>query len=250
MRIATWNMQGNTYDNVFSSFNEAKARMYHNNIDVFCLQEIGNIFSVLNQGEAWERLDDLSPNFYLLRNYEIHTQSRSMRVNIYYICFGDSNLRCSMAIMVKSELDTINPAYIPYNDNVRPVFGVLLNDNTAIYNIHAPSGTPYFAATVLKNTLEQIGLLKTGYEISRTFLLGDFNCQPGFLVNKNIIFENQVFCHLDQNNYPSATQRSGNCLDFGVTLEPGRYNVKPEIEQNAAFSDHIQVTFEIIEDRG
>lgn len=229
MKIATWNMQGNAYNYDCSTLSEVKSRMLNENIDVFCLQEAGNFFNLISS-EKWSKIYP-EYDFYVARNIQIGTTSRGIPVNIYYVAFGTVNMRCSMAILVKSELDAGNPAIIYVDSNLRPVIGVLLNSNEAVYNIHAPSGNPSFAASITECFAKEILKLKDKYQIGNIVLTGDFNCPPEEMAKKGILKQNIFY-------YPDATHNSGSCLDYCIaSVQPCMY-----INTNAAFSDHRQVT--------
>ena len=232
MRIATWNMQGNAYNGDCSTLTEVKARMIREDIDVFCLQESGNFFGSIS-AECWNRIFP-EYEFYVARNMQIGTSSRGILVNVYYVAYGKENLRCSMAIIVKSELDTGKAAITYINPNLRPVIGVLLNDNTAVYNIHAPSGNHNFAASVTYCFLQEIQDFKLKYNIDNYVLIGDFNCPPD-VMKKNVTYANKTH-YADE-----ATQNSGACLDYCIA------SISPQnmyINKNAAFSDHRQVVMD------
>lgn len=241
MKVSTWNIQGNAYAETCSTFAEAKARMLKENIDVFCLQEVGPLLKF--RGYDWTKLDYRFPDFYCAYNVPIGTQSRGKKINIYYVEFGKVNFRCSMAILVNSEMDSGNWAYINplINCDIRPVIGILLKNNVGIYNIHAPSGNDKFAKHIIDNTIIEINRLKQGYNIGNVLLIGDFNCSPLlFSTNELALFQMKTYYNVDNNNV-LPTQRSGNCLDYCISSD-APYNMA--ISNNGAFSDHSQVSFE------
>ena len=236
MKISTWNLQGNGYNGMCSTVAEAKTRMRNEEIDVFCLQETG-----FYENEQSEVLFS-NNNFTLSRNLVVGTNDRGFKVNRYSLKYGTSNFRCCMAILVRAELDKIQPALIPMGSS-RDVFGVLLKNGVAVYNIHAPSGNPEFAKSYFLAALREIDRITTLYNIPNVVLAGDFNNNP-FVTNEALQYDSlglkyHLFIPKDRKNI-LATQRSGNCLDYCCTNLQGN---GVTISNNAGFSDHLQVTF-------
>ena len=248
MIISTWNLQGNAYNSMCSTVAEAKSRMRKEGIDVFCLQETG-----LSENEDEESKVLLSnSNFTVTRNILIGTSSRGFKVNRYTLKYGTVNFRCSMAILVRAELDCDSYALIPSfpNTKTREIFGILVQDPTdgrqiAIYNIHSPSGNYAFAKAYFKYALSEIDKLVTQHNISNVILMGDFNNLPYMTAEELKTTKTQlkygIFAPCT-NNYFIPTHNSGNCLDYCcATMQPRNIYVS----NNAAFSDHLQVTFNI-----
>ena len=246
MKISTWNLQGNAYNGMCSTVAEAKSRMLNEGIDVFCLQETGFFQNEDKEGEVL-----LSNNsFTLTRDIVIGTKSRGILVNRYSLKYGTFNFRCSMSILVRAELDCNCHALIPSypNTKTREVFGILVQDpidgrQIAVYNIHAPSGNSAFAKAYFQYALTEIDKLVTQHNISNVVLIGDFNNNPSMTSEelKNAVTKLRygIFSpYVGNKMFP--THNSGNCLDYCcANLEPHGIVVS----DNAAFSDHLQVTF-------
>lgn len=170
LKIGTWNLQGNAWNATCSTIAEAKARMINQEFDVLCLQETGKM------GIEGQTLFN-DPNFQLITGVNIRTTYRKFLVNCYKYVFGDNNQRCSMAILVRSELDANCPA-IQYSSGLRPVFGVLLTNNIAVYNIHAPSTGTIFSDNYDKSAIECICHNVFDYKLNGAIIAGDFNTTP------------------------------------------------------------------------
>lgn len=238
MKIGTWNLQGNAYNMTCSSFAEAKVRMIQNDLDVLCLQETGVIAT---QGTMV--LND--PNFTKITNLNIGTQHRSFYVNCYKYLYGHANYRCSMAILVKSNLDLNAPAIIP--TIARPVFGVLLNNNIAVYNIHAPANGGIFTMNYDKNAVSEVRNIVNRYGLQDAILVGDYNTSPdnlAFAFANDPIVNANIFA--PQNSYGyEPTHNSGNCLDYCCCIN-NIYPPEISVNDNWAYSDHRSVIFNFL----
>lgn len=240
MIVSTWNLQGKNYDNAFSTFAEAKNRMWYNNIDVLCLQEVGNLFNAY-PNRTWERplagfelysIDDV-----------IRTESRGAEIKIYYASWGEGNKRCSLAILVRKALNPRAPAIITVG-NLRPAIGVVIGmTNMAVYTIHAPSGNATFANVYLDKVLNEIRKLRLTYGINNIILEGDFNDTPDGTIPIALNYGYRTYPPLINNLYDITwhNEHGGSCLDYCVASTPP--NCVRVHNENNAFSDHYQVTY-------
>lgn len=240
MKVSTWNIQGQNYNNAFSSYTEAKNRMLNNEIDVLCLQEAGNLFNII-PCPRWEILNN---GLYCIGD-RIGSQSRGADICVYYAPWGNVNERCSLAILVKQSMNLWNSAIFFPEQNCRPVIGFVTAENVAVYNIHAPSSNN--AANFVKKALTNISYLHQTHNnlFQHIILTGDFNCNPSEVMNflyHNPILNYRCYAPVYKDKFV-PTQKSGNCLDYCVASK----NVTGVeiLNENSAYSDHLQVIFNL-----
>lgn len=211
--------------------------MVNYGIDVLCLQEAGNLFKIIEQ-RYWQVLD----NNFFVTEVSIGTRTRFINVCIYYYVWGTADLRCSMAILARKNLDPKDSVIFKPMNGTRSVFGIIVNNNLAVYNIHAPSGVlPHVSGQYVYNTLQEIRYLQQQYAIPNIILTGDFNCSPDILLQSVNPLPYNIYCPMYNGRF-IPTQISGNCLDYCITsVVIQAVNV---LNDNQAYSDHFQVLFD------
>lgn len=236
MRIATWNMQGAKADNE-SSFPYLCSIINSKKIDVMCLQECGYLSGRFN----WNKDMHFSDVYYDECNI-----GKIANPNIYTVLYtewGDTNNRCSLAIMVNNNY--INKycysLYIPGDNSTRPVLGIFVKLlNCGFYTVHCPSGNQNFAQKYIDSALN---IMKKNINsgIFKNFVVaGDFNINA--TEYKEITGVN-MFYPIDNRNKAKITQKSGDCLDYCVTNR----QISPksaEVENMQTYSDHNMVIFD------
>lgn len=243
MKIGTWNIQGELYnDKSSSSYLQAKTKMIKNDLDVLCLQETG----LIEKNNQVEMKLYNNKRFTKIEKLNIGTHGRPFYVNCYKYYFGDTDYRCSMAILVKCDIDENQPAIMYIGNNLRPVFGILLNTNIAIYNIHAPStnGSPY-TINYIKSAIRDVSNILNKYNVNEGILVGDYNATPdtlGCALQKDPNIQAHIFAPKNNKGY-EQTQKEGGCLDYCCCINNSNIP-KISVDSDAAFSDHRTVIFD------
>lgn len=200
MLVATWNLQGHFSGNgkdALSTFEIAKSLMFNNNIDVLCLQEVGNMTAN----------DDIFVGFNTYEigiesNINIGTQHRQFYVDFVYTPFG-INRRCSMLTLAKSGIrdKRYNPRYFA-NGNGRLSLGIIC-DGVWVYNTHSPA-----SGNALNYDLQ---IINATTNTGGSFIIaGDFNC------NANTLRAN-VAANIYVHSVDYPTQKSGGTYDYFVS---------------------------------
>lgn len=202
--------------------------MRNKKIDVLCLQETGNLFETEPESQ-WGRLNN---GLYYKDEY-LGTQSRSPKVRIYYTRWQREYGIFHLAILVNLDVFPNNPvAFIPFA-GCRPIMGIIIQNQIAIYNIHAPVCNctfDYISSTIT----EIVKLMNDNSALIKYFILvGDFNYNPYELLKKTDF----NVCHPH-----TLTHQKTNILDYCVTtLIP-----KKIVVEQITYSDHFPVIFDFV----
>lgn len=240
MRLATWNAQGDAFGDM-----AVKRLMTDNDIDILCLQECGSSSSTYLKEEGIN-------GCWRMRYYDFDG---------YYYPWGDSNCRCSMAILAKSDYQLADGLVIDPPDfhEIRDPFEepeeservsevmvskglrglllatILVNDkHYAIGCVHLPSGCPSFALKVWKEfRLEVLNRPEAA------MVLGDFNI-PLPVWHKKMPM--QGLYRAQTPTYPS----NANYLDYlyapALVLQDELYGQTLDLPKG---SDHLPVCFDV-----
>lgn len=237
MIIGTWNSQGYKFgDNIMHNLLQSQ------NIDILCLQESGDLSSLLG-----ENVKKFANGLFC----GIWECNHSTSYNILYYSWRNDS-RCSMAILIKNGIVFQNPRIIlpPLVENedienyieektendegdnqrkgLRGAICVTI-ENVLLLNVHLPSGRPAFARRVFYYILNSVG----GYP--NMFCFGDFNTTPTSWTNLETKYMGIIFSN-------NPTHNGGHELDYAITnMNCG--SIK-EIVQNC-YSDHYAVIFDI-----
>lgn len=232
MKIATWNMQGLLHNaQTFSTLSAVKARMINENIDVFCLQECGDIPSVITMTPGLLLPMGLTASIGL----NIRTTSRSFFVDIYY-WQNPVNIRCSMAILVRSGLTLgvhLTAGGIP---GTRPILDIVvphIGANLLVANLHAPAGPIVDTCSYVAWAINMLRGVPPNY-----VLAGDFNISPADYALTIITGAKPAMTAITPN---VPTHRGGGLLDYFETNLILPVPVAGAISGNVVFSDHLQV---------
>ena len=242
MRVATWNMQGaSAYGE--NSFLLLNSILNGENIDVMCLQECGCLSDRLD----WE--PDENPNI-KHSEYYIPTRSRGVAYHVLHCEWGNSNDRCSLAIIIKGVYfnELCYSLYFKYSDDTRPLLGVYIKDfDCGFFTAHCPSGVSKFAQTYINQGLSVIKKDKANNIFSKFVVAGDFNIRAKDFTE---IIGVKKHYPMNKSGEPVDTQKSGGCLDYCVTnsclnpnnieiLDFGKYG-----QDGKDHSDHKMVIFD------
>lgn len=255
MRIVTWNTQGNLMANgklhSILSFNP----------DVICLQECGDIVSVLGGGFERKR----SSLYYKLCS--LRSAFRQENYHVYYYSWRNAS-RCSMATLVKEgyNVEKVCLKYYDYSDyyadrrwlpneiydffseegydaplydstgrrGLRAMLQTIIDfggngqDYISINNVHLPSGRPRYAMRVAKSFFR-----KCRHRNSSVIIIGDMNI-PAYM------WEGQTIPYRQYSTHGATHQKGGNLdylftdLDCPSMIQSSRYYYQ---------SDHLAVNY-------
>lgn len=240
MKIATWNMQGLLHNaQAFSTLSAVKARMINENIDVFCLQECGDIPSVIVPAPIPPPAPVLPLGIVAFMGINIRTTSRPFLVDIYYYQ-NLVNIRCSMAILVTSGLAISAHLYAIGILGTRPILGIVvpyIGGNLLVANLHAPAGPIGITCDYVASAINLLmGLPVAG--VPNYVLAGDFNTPPAtYAITPTTVLKPAM----NAITPTVATHNGGGLLDYFETNLILLRLFAGAISSSVSFSDHRQV---------